>query len=170
MDSELALAEEAAKKSSVLWLALPGSPQPLAAWHVWVDGGVAVVHEGAEQPLPGLRDAPEVELLLRSKDKGSLLLRLAARVVALEPRTEAYEHAVAALHAQRQSAPDGEEQPARWARESLVTRLEPTGPVVEGPGAYEPTSRRLPPVPTDATTLKRLPLVIGRRASRRPKL
>ena len=66
MDDELALAAEAARKSAVLWLALPASPQPVAAWHVWVDGAVAVVHEGAEQHLPGLRDLGRVDVLLRS--------------------------------------------------------------------------------------------------------
>src|SRR4051794_27553840 len=163
-----AVVEEAAKRSSVLWLALPGAPQPLAAWHVWVDGGIAVVHEGAEQRLPGLRDAGTVDVLLRSKDKGTLLLRLTAWVLPLEPWSQGYDEAVAALHAQRQSAPEGGGPPARGARESLVTKLEPAGPVVEGPGSYGRLSRRAAPVPTEATTLRRLPLVIGRRARRRP--
>ena len=167
---DAALVAEAARKSTVLWLALPASPQPVAAWHVWVDDAVALVHEGAEQHLPGLRDTDRVDLLLRSKDKGSLLVRVPARVVPLEPGTEPFEHALAALHAQRQSAPDGEAQPARWAADSLVTRLEPLGPSVEGPGAYGQDARRAEPVPTTATTLRRLPMVIGRRARRRPKL
>jgi hypothetical protein len=170
MDDELALAAEAARKSAVLWLALPGSPQPVAAWYAWVDGAIAVVHEGAEQQLPGLRDLGRVDVLLRSKDKGSLLLRVPAQVFALEPWSQRYDDAVAALHAARQSAPDGEAQPARWAAESAVTLLEPVGPAVEAPGSYQPTSRRAAPVPTSATTLRTLPLVIGPRARRRPKL
>jgi hypothetical protein len=167
---ESALVEEAARKSSLLWLTLPSLPQPRAAWHVWVDGAVVVVHEGQEQALPGLRDLAEVEISLRSKDKGGLLVRTAARVVALEPGTEGFDSAVAALHGARQSAPDGEAQPARWAATSLVTRLEPTGPALEGPGTYGTGSRRHAPVPTPATTRGPLPYVLGRRARRRPTL
>jgi len=39
---------------------------------------------------------------------------------------------VPVLHAQRLNAPDGQEQPARWARESRVLTLLPDGeePVV----------------------------------------
>jgi hypothetical protein len=163
-----ALVDEAGKASAVLWVRLPGSTRP--AWYSWVDGAAVVVHEGDEQSLPGLRDAPSVELVLRSKDKGSLLVVVPVRAVALEPGTPPYDAAVSALHAARQSAPDGEGQPARWAATSLVTRLEPVGPPVEGPGSYDSGDRREPPVDTEATTLSRLPLVLGRRARRRPKL
>jgi hypothetical protein len=164
------LVEEAGKASAVLWLRLPGRDQPAGAWYAWVDGAAVVVHEGDEQSLPGLRSADQVELILRSHDKGALLLSVSARVVGLEPGTEAYGQAVAALHAARQSAPDGEAQPSRWAATSLVTRLEPDGPAVEKPGSYDPADRRAVPVETSATTLRRLPLVIGRRSHRRPKL
>jgi hypothetical protein len=167
---DAALVEEAARKSSLLWLTLPELAQPRAAWHVWVDGAVAVVHEGDEQTLPGLRDLSTVEISLRSKDKGSLLVRVPARVVALTPGEERFDAAVAALHAARQSAPDGEAQPARWAAMSLVTRLEPAGPSTERPGAYDDASLRAEPVATPATTRSRLPFVLGRRARRRPKL
>jgi hypothetical protein len=165
-----ALVEEAGRASAVLWVRLPGRAQPLAAWYAWVDGAAVVVHDGDEQALPGLRTAGRVQLVLRSKDKGTLLVTVPARVVLLEPGTEAYDKAVVALHAARQSAPDGEAQPARWAATSLVSRLEPDGEPVEAPGSYEPTDRRAVPVETDATTLRRLPLVLGKRARRRPKL
>lgn len=165
-----ALVEEAGRASAVLWVRLPDRPQPLGAWYAWVDGAAVVVHDGDEQSLPGLREAGSVELVLRSKDKGGLLVTVPARVVPLEPGTEAYDKAVVALHAARQSAPDGEEQPARWAATSQVTRLEPDGEPVEAPGSYDPADRRATPVESPATTLRRLPLVIGRRARRRPRL
>ena len=165
-----ALVEQAGRASAVLWVRLPGRDQPLGAWYAWVDGAAVVVHDGDEQRLPGLRAAGHVELVLRSKDKGTLLVTVPARVVALEPGTPAYDAAVLALHAARQSAPDGEAQPARWAAASLVTRLEPDGEPVEEPGSYDPTDRRATPVDTTATTLRHLPRVIGRRARRRPKL
>jgi hypothetical protein len=167
---EAALVEEAGRKSSVLWLAIPGAPQPLGAWHVWVDGAAVVVHEGDEQKLPGLRSTGHADLVLRSKDKGGLLVRVPARVVPLEPGTDAWDKAVAALHAARQSAPDGEAQPARWAAASQVTRLEPDGPATEAPGSYRTDDRRAVPSPTEATTLHQRPTVIGRRSRRRPKL
>jgi hypothetical protein len=165
-----ALVEEAGRASAVLWVRLPNLSQPVGAWYAWVDGAAVVVHEGDEQKLPGLRAAEHVELVLRSKDKSTLLVTVPARVVALEPGTDAFDKAVTALHAARQSAPDGEAQPARWAVSSLVTRLEPDGSPVEAPGSYDPADRRAAPVPTSATTLRRLPLVIGRRSRRRPKL
>ena len=56
------------------------------------------------------------------------------------------------LHAKRLNPPDGEAQPARWARESRVARIEPTGQLVEAPGhlshrshAAEPPGRRRRP-------------------------
>jgi hypothetical protein len=165
-----ALVEEAGRASAVLWVRIPGRVQPLAAWYAWVDGAAVVVHDGDEQALPGLREADAVELVLRSKDKGALLVTVPARVVPLEPGTEAFDKAVAALHAARQSAPDGEDQPSRWAATSQVSRLEPDGDPVEAPGSYDPADRRAMPVDSPATTLRRLPLVIGRRARRRPKL
>ncbi len=170
MDFQTALVDEAGRKSSVLWVAVPGATQPLGAWHVWLDGAAVVVHEGDEQKLPGLRDTGRAELVLRSKDKGGLLVQVPVRVVPLEPGTDAWESAVAALHAARQSAPDGEAQPARWAATCLVTRLEPDGPATEAPGAYGSADRRAAPVPTDATTLHGRPMVLGRRTRRRPKL
>lgn len=163
---EAALVEEACKKSALLWLDLPGRPQPQAAWHVWHDGATYVVSGGIEQPLPGLDGADMVTVTVRSKDKGGRLVRWVARVVPVPPGAEGYDDAVAALHAKRLNAPDGEAQPARWARESQVTRLEPTGEVTEAPGRMSQDAHAAPPVPTPATTRGRLPFVIGRGTGR----
>jgi hypothetical protein len=121
----LALVEEALRKSSVLWLTLPSLAVPRIAWHVWLDGASYLVHEGIEQQLPGLDDLDRVEISLRSKDKGSLLTRWTARVEPVPPDHPGWPGAVAALHAHRQSPPDGPAQPARWAAHSRVTRLVP---------------------------------------------
>ena len=167
---QAALVDEAGRKSSVLWVSVPGNAQPLGAWHAWVDGAAVVVHEGDEQKLPGLRLTDRVELVLRSKDTAALLVRVPARVVPLEPGTAAWDAAAGALHAARQSAPDGEAQPDRWATASLITRLEPTGDATEAPGGYDQADRRAAPVPSPATTLRARPMVLGRRSRRRPKL
>ena len=59
----LALAQEALRRSTVLWLTLPGTTSPRLAWYAWVDGAAYLVHEGDEQQLPGLGDLPTVEML-----------------------------------------------------------------------------------------------------------
>ncbi len=164
-----ALVAEAARKSGVLWIELPGRPQPYAAWHVWLDGAACVVHGGREQPLPGLAESDRVTVSLPSKDKGGLLVRYVARVEQLTQADPRWEPAVTALHAARQSPPDGEAQPERWALESRVTVLE-LDSVVESPGAYGDSARRATPADSPETTLGGLPRVIGRRARRNPKL
>jgi hypothetical protein len=124
----LGLAQEALRKSSVLWLSLPGADQPRIAWHVWHDGAVYVVHGGAEQSLPGLDQLAMVEFSVRSKDKGTLLVRGMARSQTVPAGDRRWPAAVAALHAHRQSPPDGADQPARWATASTLTRLDPSVP------------------------------------------
>ena len=121
----LALALEALRRSTVLWLALPSAPTPRLAWYAWLDAAAYLVHEGDEQQLPGLDDLPTVEISLRSKDKGSLLVRIRATVEPLEVGGADWVAAAAELHARRQSPPDGEGQPARWAAQSRITRLRP---------------------------------------------
>lgn len=169
-----ALVEEATKKSGLLWISATGEPEQPArpAWHVWLDGAAYVLSGGAEQPIPGLAAArergAEVTLTVRSRDKGGRLLRYLARAVPIEPGTPAWDTAVVALLAKRLNAPDGQEAPARWARESLVTRLEPTGQLLEWPGAQPDADHAAPPAPTPATTRGALPAMIGReRAGRR---
>jgi hypothetical protein len=167
---ERALIEEALRKSAMLWIELPSLPAPRAAWHVWVDGAAVVVHEGGEQSLAGLEKLDTVPVTVRSKDKGGLLVELSMRVVTLTPDDPRWNASVTALHAARQSPPDGENQPARWASQSKVTRLEPTSAVAQAPGRYDDSGRRAEPVPTPATTLDQLPRVVGRRSRRRPRL
>jgi hypothetical protein len=134
---------------------------------VWREGAVYVVHEGREQPLPWLREAGGVRVIVPSKDKGGRLVTWAARVVPVEPATPEWDAAVADLHAARLNPPDGEQQPARWARESRVTRLEPTGELLERPGAMPTASLAATPPPTPATTRDKLPFLVGPRPRRR---
>jgi hypothetical protein len=184
-----ALIAEACKKSSVIWISLPDLPQPRAAWHVWHEDAVLLVSGAGEQRLPGLdrvatataratsrsaedngrgsRPAATVEVTVRSKDKGGRLLRFIARVRALEPGTEQWAAAAAELLGNRLNLPDGDAAVQRWARESLITRLEPTGELLEQPGSLSAESHAAPPLPSPATTSARKPLVIGRRARRR---
>ena len=132
-----ALVAEACAKSALVWLRAPGGQRAHAAWHVWADGAVCLVTGGAEQHLtggPDLADGSEVDVLVRSKDNGSRLVAFCAVVSGVEPGTPEWDSVAPLLHAKRLNAPDGEEQPARWARESRVLRLVPTGQVLEQPG------------------------------------
>jgi hypothetical protein len=161
-----ALIEEATKKSSLIWLSI-GGRRPRAVWHIWLDGAIYLVSGGAEQPARGLdqaaADSAPVTVTVRSKDKGGRLVTFEARPSRVEPGTEEWDAAVAELHAKRLNAPDGEQQPARWARESSVTRLVPAGSVTERPGDMPAGSHAAPPPPSRATTLGKLPFVLGRR-------
>ena len=167
----LALVEEACGRSAMVWLRRPGEQRSHAAWHVWADGAVHVVTGGSEQPLGGLTDrlvdGAEVDVLVRSKDNGSRLVAFRTVVSDVRPDDDRWDTVVPLLHAKRLNAADGEEQPARWARESRVLRLEPTGQVLEQPGHLPTRSHAAEPPPSAATTRGPLPFVVGRRARRR---
>lgn len=162
-----ALVDETCKKSALVWLRPLASAHAVATWHVVVDGVVHVVGGGIEQPLPEVADGEELEVTVRSKDTGGRLLTFRATATRLEPDGEAWAAVVPELHAKRLNPPDGEEQPRRWARESTVLRIEPTGRLVESPGHLSHRSHAAEPSGTPATTRGPLPFVVGRRARRR---
>jgi len=168
-----ALVEEACKKSAMLWLREESAGRDgrsYAAWHVWTDGAAHVVSGGLEQQVPVLADAPEGARLVatvRSKDTGGRLVAWVGAVRRVAPGEPAWDTVVPDLHAKRLNAPDGEEQPARWARESVVHRIEPTGELLETPGNPSTGSHAAEPPSSPATTRGKLPFVIGKRAKRR---
>jgi hypothetical protein len=162
-----ALVEEACKKSAMLWLQPEGQERACAAWHVWVDGAVHLVSGGLEQRLPPMADGRPVRVTVRSKDNGTRLVTWVGLPVTLAPDSPEWQRAVVELHAKRLNAPDGDQQPRRWAAESTVTRLQPTGDVVEAPGRMPSGSLAAEPPGSPATTRGALPFVIGRRARRR---
>ena len=157
-----ALVEEATKKSGVVWIAVGGAP-PRAAWHVWHEGALHLVVGGLEQQFPELATATQARVTVPSKDKGGRLVTWRAVPRLLAPGTDEWESAANALHAERLNPPDGEAQPQRWARESQIWRLEPTGQIVEQPGSMPDDSGAAPPPPTSATTRGPLPYVFRRR-------
>lgn len=157
-----ALIEEAAKKSGVLWLDLPGSAQPRAAWHVWHDGAAYVLTGGeGEQPMPGLPESGQVRVTMRSKDKGGRLITWIAAVEPVDPGSPLWDEVTPVLAKARLNAVDGGEQAGRWATESYVMRLVPTGEALEAPGAYRDGDDSVRPAPTPATTTGRTPLMFG---------
>lgn len=162
-----ALVVEAARKSGLLWLTLPGLPQPRAAWHLWHEGSAYVLTGGeGEQPLPGLPEAATVPVTLRSKDKGGLLIRWMAEVERVEPGTELWDTVAPLLARQRLNAADHERQIERWSTGSYVVRLTPTGEVTEAPGERRDDYAAVRPVPTPATTAGPPPRMFGARRRR----
>lgn len=163
-----ALVEEATKKSGLIWVRsggvptheAPGAEAPTRAlWHVWHDGAACLVGDGpGEQPLPSLVDGGDAVVVVRSKDKGGRLAAWTAKVVELAPGSPAWEATVAELKGKRLNAPDGEEMPARWARECRVLRLEPRAGTLPLPDG----SLAAVPVPSPATTRQPIPAAVPR--------
>ena len=117
--------EDALRRAGVVWVALDGRPAR-AVWHVWHDGAVHVVAGGDEQDLPGAQDAVRGVVVVR--DRGALSGRLPdvdVDVVRLRPGTPEWDAATPVLAARRLNATDAATLPERWARRSVVLRLQP---------------------------------------------
>ncbi|GAA2032470.1 hypothetical protein GCM10009839_35780 [Catenulispora yoronensis] len=166
-DFDAALIEEAARKSGLVWLSPAGLSEaakgpersgPQAVWHVWHDGAVTIVAGGAEQPLP-MWAVPGrvVEVGMRSKDDGGRVISWLSQVELVVPGTPDWGAAAAALHAERLNLAEGDDHQRRWARESAILRMRPLGGAVAPDGGSEAA----PPLPSPATTLGRMPRMIG---------
>jgi hypothetical protein len=130
------IVEESTKRSGVVWVAFGGGP-PVPAWHVWHSQQLWLVCGGLEQDLPGAAGATSATVTVRSKaTQNDRLVTWLAVVAPVVPGSQEWDEVVPLLHGRRLNAPDGEGQPARWARESRVLRLTPTGAVL--PPAYVP--------------------------------
>jgi hypothetical protein len=158
-----ALVAEAAHKSGLLWIDVPGD-RAWPAWHEWLDGTAYVVSGPGEQTLPWLPE--DVSLILRSKDTGGRLVRVRARAERLTPQDERWEPATAALKASRLNAVR-EDLIQHWADEATVTALTPYGTPVEGPGSYDDASGVAAPPPSPATTHSWSPWHLRGRPKRR---
>lgn len=121
------LVAELAKKSGLLWISYAGRTH--AVWHEWLDDAVCVVAGGSEQPLPDIERHETVILSLRSKSTRALVAEVKARVEVVTPGSEQWEPVTAALKAGRLNLIDSDHAIDRWARESVVVRLVPTGEV-----------------------------------------
>lgn len=155
---DFALVEEACKKSSLLWIAVPGL-RDRAVWHVWQEhdghGAVYLVTGGGEQNVPGLSDGQLVRVTVRSKDKGGRLATWSGLVGRVLPGSGEWAEVVPTLHGKRLNARDGEAQPERWAAQSAIFRIAPQGPLLEGPGRYSRASGAAMVQSGPATTVTR---------------
>jgi hypothetical protein len=163
-----ALIAELGKKTAVCWLRYGG--QVHAAWHVWFDDALLLVCGGSEQPLPDIDDEETVEVVMRSKENGGRLVTWLGAVSVVPPDDEAWEPATAALVAARLNLEELPGTTRRWAAESLVLRVVPTGEVVEDPDSLDDSSHAAPPKPSPATTRGPVPRVLHRRQRRRRDL
>lgn len=144
-----ALVREAASKSGLIWVGVPGD-RAWPVWHVWLDDSAYVVSGPGEQPLPWLPE--QVSLTFRSKDTGGRLVTVTAATATLTPDDPRWPAATAALRASRLNAPGGVDLIRRWADTATVTCLTPYGAPLESPGSYDQRSGAAPPAPTPATT------------------
>ncbi|MFD4243824.1 hypothetical protein ACFWP3_19820 [Streptomyces sp. NPDC058525] len=161
---DLALVEEATKKSGLIWVRGTGADRAL--WHAWVEGAAHVLGDGpGEQPFPGLADGATAEVTVRSKDKGGRLVAWTARVRELPPRGEEWAAAVAELKGKRLNAPDSEEMTERWARECRLLRLEPESVRTELPAG----SLAAAPLDSPAITRKPIPAHLPKLLLKRKK-
>ncbi|HEX5018676.1 MAG TPA: hypothetical protein VFX15_13950 [Actinomycetes bacterium] len=166
LDLYPAFVAELVGKSDLVWVhADDRGARPV--WTVWHDGAIALVTDGLEQPNPGLRDGNGAVVVLRSHEERSRQLTIGVTVEELVAGSAAWDAAVKTLHPKRLNAPDGERQPERWARESTIWLLHPTGDIKERPGDYSDDAHRAEPLPTNATTLNRTPYHAGRATKKR---
>ena len=121
------LVAELAKKSGLVWISYAGRTR--AVWHEWVGDAVCVVAGGTEQPLPDIERHQTVILSLRSKSTRALVAEAKARVEVVAPESEHWEAVTTALKAGRLNLSDGDNAIERWANESVVVRLVPTGDI-----------------------------------------
>lgn len=163
-----ALIDEATKKSGLIWVRPSGhAHHAQAVWHVWQDGAAWILGGGAEQSLPELTDRAYVTV--RSKDKGARLLTWVADVARVEPESAEWDAVVPTLLSKRLNLPDGDAAPVRWARESVVWRLTPTGDVTETPDAPSTSSHAVAPPASRARSRVPRPLHLRGRPAQRGK-
>lgn len=109
---------DATRRAGVVWIEVGGRTHPV--WHVWHDDAMYVVSGGIEQPLPETAEA-----VVAVPIDGEIGLRWEADVSRVVADTPLWNEVVPLLHAGRLNPPDGQEQPLRWARESIVQRFVP---------------------------------------------
>lgn len=160
--------DAAMKRSGVIWLDVPGADRSQLAWYGWQDGCAYVVHGGAEQIIDGLEKAREVAVTAKSKDTGGRVVCWVGTVEHVVPGGELWDAVVPALHSARLNPRDGEAQPARWAVESLVTQIRPTGELLEEPGQMPDESGAAEAPGSPARSEVPMPTWFGRPRYRRP--
>lgn len=121
-------AEESLKKGALVWLTIPqpdGSSVTRPAWYVQRGRTLFVVKGGREQQLPGLEDADEVTLIVKSKDVKATIGEVPAKVRVLEQGSDETEQILALGLGNRLNLHDGEHALERWRSTCTVVELTP---------------------------------------------
>jgi hypothetical protein len=155
----MTLPAEATKKAGLVWITPDGGGRAEPIWHHWQDGAAYVLGEGGEQPLRGLAEVQRATVTVAAKTTGGRIVSWAATVTRVSPGTEEWDRVIPELLTKRLNAPDGQQAAQRWARESILLRLSPTGDLVDLPT----DSGAAPPIPSPGITSGPLPYVLGRR-------
>ncbi len=136
------LIADLAKKSGLVWVSYANHTH--AIWHEWVGDAVCAVTGGTEQPLPDIAKHQTVTLSLRSKASRALVAQVGATVDVITPDSEHWESVTATLKAGRLNIVDADHAIDRWARESVVVRLVPTGAITLADGMSTSIPRTSP--------------------------
>jgi hypothetical protein len=133
--SDTAVLDEALKKSTIVWIGVPGpggtDGRAVPAWYGTLDGRVYVLTGGSEQRIPGLAEAERVELVARSKEQQALVARVVADARVVPSSDPLFARVTPVLLPRRLNLRDGEQAAERWSKECTLVELTPTGVPVE---------------------------------------
>jgi hypothetical protein len=122
--------EEALKKSTVVWVEVPGEggtgDRAVPVWYGVLDGRVYVLVGGSEQHVPGLASAERAVLIARSKEQQSLVAEVEASARVVEPTDPLYARVAPVLLPRRLNLRDGETAVDRWRKECTLVELTPS--------------------------------------------
>jgi hypothetical protein len=132
---DTAVLDEALKKSTVVWVEVPGEGgtggRTVPVWYGTLDGRVYVLVGGSEQHVPGLAEATEVVLIARSKEQQSLVAEVEASARVVPPNDPLFARVAPVLLPRRLNLRDGEQAVDRWRKECTLVELTPSSIPVE---------------------------------------
>ena len=128
--SETDVLDEALKKSTVVWVEVPGEGgtggRAVPVWYGILDGRVYILVGGSEQHVSGLAEASRAVLVARSKEQQSLVAEVEASARVVDPKDPLYDRVVPVLLPRRLNLRDGEQAPDRWRKECTLVELTPS--------------------------------------------
>jgi hypothetical protein len=128
--SDAAVLDEALKKSTVVWVEVPGEGgtggRAVPVWYGSLDGRVYVLTGGSEQHVPGLAEADRVVLVARSKEQQSLVAEVEASTRVVPANDPLFARVVPVLLPRRLNLRDGEQAAERWRKECTLVELTPS--------------------------------------------
>jgi len=128
--SDTAVLDEALKKSTVVWVEVPGEGgtggRAVPVWYGTLDGRVYVLTGGSEQRVPGLAEADRVVLIARSKEQQSLVAEVEAAARVVEANDPLFARVAPVLLPRRLNLRDGEQAVERWRKECTLVELTPS--------------------------------------------